>query len=106
MIIIQIIYWVLFMYGILSLIQDIVTEFTYKRYNKNFRVYICINDFENEFENFEREISKIKWQFKNININVVNMDEGVRESELNNFFVDESIRVLSKEEFCRIVNKS
>lgn len=106
MIIIQIIYWVLFMYGILSLIQDIVTEFTYKRYNKNFRVYICITDFENEFENFEREISKIKWQFKNININVVNMDEGVRESELNNFFGDESIRVLSKEEFCQIVNNS
>lgn len=105
MIVIQIIYWVIFMYGILSLIQDIVTEFTYKRYNKNFRVFICINDFENEFENFEREISRIKWQFKNVSINIVNMDEGVTETEVGNFFKDDSIRILSKEEYCEIVNK-
>ena len=44
------------MYGFLSLIQDIVTEFTYKKFNKNIKVFICIKDFENEFENFEREI--------------------------------------------------
>lgn len=105
MIVIQIIYWVLFMYGILSLIQDVVTEFTYKRYNKNFRVFICINDFENEFENFEREISRIKWQFKNVSINVVNMDDGVSEAEISNFFEDDSIRILSKEEFRQRVNK-
>ena len=99
---VQIIGWILFLYGLLSLIQDIVTEFTYKKFNKNIKIYICIKDFENEFENFEREISRLKWQFKNISINVVNFDETVSDDVIKNFFEDSKVNVYSKKEFCEI----
>lgn len=96
---IQIVFWVIFMYGLLSLIQDIATEFTYERFNKNIKVFICIKDFENEFENFEREISRVKCQFKNISINVVNYDESVSCEVLRNFFEGDRVNIYSKEEF-------
>ena len=103
MIIIQVIYWVIFMYGLLSLIQDIATEFTYKKYNKNIKVFVCVNDFKNEIENFEKEISKVKWQFKNIGINIVNFDENLSDEEVENFFEESSIGIFSKEEFYEYV---
>ena len=99
---VQVFAWILIMYGLLSLIQDIVTEFTYKRFNKNIKVFICIRDFENEIENFEREISKVKWQFKNISINVVNMDEDVSDEVVKNFFEGSKVNVYSKTEFVRM----
>lgn len=99
MIIIQIIFWVLFMYGFFSFIQDIVTEFTYKKYNKHIKVYVCVDDFENQIENIERELSRVKWQFKNIGINIVNFDESVLDEELNEFFYNNNIQVYSKDEF-------
>lgn len=103
MIIVQVIFWVLFMYGFLSLIQDIATEFTYKKYNKHVKVFVCVDDFENEIENFEREISRVKWQFKNISINIVNMDEAVSDAEVNNFFEDSNIQTYSKNEFLNVI---
>lgn len=95
----QIILWIFFMYGFISFIQDIATEFTYKRFNKNIKVFICIKDFENEIENFEREISKIKWQYKNVSINVVNCDESVNCDVIKNFFDGSRVNVYSKDEF-------
>ena len=97
--ILQIIFWIIFMYGFLSLVQDIVTEFTYKKFNKNIKVFICVKDFENEFENLEREISKVKWQFKNISINLVNCDESVSCEVIRNFFDGTRVNVYSKSEF-------
>lgn len=104
MIIVQVIFWVLFMYGFLSLVQDIATEFTYKKYNKHVKVFVCVDDFENEIENFERELSRVKGQFKNISINVVNMDEAVSDAEVNNFFEDSNIEVYSKNEFFNFID--
>ena len=87
------------MYGFLSLIQDIATEFTYKKFNKNIKVFICITDFENEFENLEREIAKIKWQFKDINISIVNCDDTVSCDVVKNFFEGSRVNICSKDEF-------
>ena len=103
MIIIQIFFWVLFMYGLLSLIQDIITEFTYKKYNKHIKVYVCVDDFENQIENIERELSRVKWQFKNIGINIVNFDESILDEELNEFFYNNNIQVYSKNEFAAML---
>lgn len=99
MIIMQIVFWVLFMYGFLSLIQDIVTEFTYKKYNKHIKVYVCVDDFENQIENFERELSRVKWQFKNIGINIVNMDKNFSNDEIKDVFKDTRIGFYNKESF-------
>ena len=96
---IQIIMWIFIMYGFLSLLQDLATEFTYKKYNKNIKVYICVSNFENEIENLEREIFKVKWMYKNININLVNLDESITENEIKNFFEGDSINILSKTEW-------
>ena len=101
--IIQIISWVFIMYGILSFFQDLSTEFTYKKYNKNIKVYICINDFQNEIENVEREISRLKWQLKNISINVVNYDEKLTDIEVQNFFKSSCVNIISKEEFLNVI---
>lgn len=105
MIIIQIVFWVLFMYGFLSLIQDIVTEFTYKKYNKHIKVFVCIDDFENQIENFERELSRVKWQFKNIGINIVNMDSKTCDYVVKSCFKNDSISVLSKDDYIKIVSR-
>lgn len=99
MIIIQIVFWVIFMYGLLSLIQDIVTEFTYKKYNKHIKVYVCVDDFENQIENIERELSRVKWQFRNIGLNIVNMDNKVNDKELRVFFENSNILIYDKDEF-------
>ena len=86
------------MYGFLSLIQDLATEFTYKKYNKNIKVYICVNNFQNEIENLERELYKVKWMYKNINITLVNLDESITENEIKNFFEGDRINIISKVE--------
>ena len=96
---IQIIMWIFIMYGFLSLLQDIATEFTCKQYTKNIKVYICVYNFENEIENLEREIYKIKWMYKNISINLVNLDESITENEIKNFFEGDRINILSKSEW-------
>ena len=100
----QIVLWILFMYGFISFIQDLVTEFTYKKFNKNVKVYICVKDFNNEYENLEREISKVKWQFKNISINLVNYDEEVDNNQIRDFFDGTRINVYSKSEFAKSIH--
>lgn len=104
MIIIQIVFWVIFMYGLLSLIQDIVTEFTYKKYNKHIKVYVCVDDLKNQIENIEREISRVKWQFKNIGISIVDMDESIENEVLNENLLFQNIQVYSKKEFYSKLN--
>ena len=106
MIIIQIVFWIIFMYGFFSLIQDIVTEFTYKKYNKHIKVFVCIDDFENQIENFERELYRVKWQFKNIGINIVNMDSKTCDYVVKSCFKDDSISVLSKEDYIKKVSQN
>lgn len=104
MIIIHIIFWVLFMYGLFSLIQDIITEFTYKKYNKHVKVYVCVEDFENQIESIERELARVKWQFKNIGLNIVNFDNNLKDNDLKVFLENSNIQVYTKDEFFKQIN--
>lgn len=101
----KIIIWVIFMYGLLSLIQDGISEFTYKKYNKNVKIYICVKDFENQIESVKKEIERVKVIYKNVSINVVNMDNNFNYPGLDKLFEDSNLNIYSKEEYMELCRK-
>ena len=50
---------VIFFYGLLSLIRDLINEFTYKKTNNSMKIYITLENVDKNLEYFIREIYKI-----------------------------------------------
>ncbi len=67
--------WVIFFYGLLSLIRDLINEYTYKKINKNMKIYITLKNVEENIEYFIREIYNIKRKNQFRNITIVNLDK-------------------------------
>lgn len=105
MFIIQVIYWVIFMYGLLCLIKDIRSEFTYKVYNKNIKVYVCVKNMEQEYEILKRELLILKREYKNIGINVVDMDKKQQYELPDNDLYENNINIYTRDEFLERVNR-
>ena len=83
--------WVVFIYGLLSLVRDLINEFTYKKTNNNMKIYITLKNVEENIEYFIREIYSIKRKNLFRNITIINLDEKInaevekklREEDLN-----------------------
>ena len=75
MLALEILGWSIFIYGLLSLIRDLINEYTYKRINKNMNIYITIENVEDNIEYFIREIYSIKRKNLFRNITVINLDK-------------------------------
>ena len=60
MFVLQVIFYVIFVYGILSLIQDVSNEFTYKKISHNMKIVVFANDLEKNIERFIIELYNIK----------------------------------------------
>ena len=92
-------FWCFFIYGIMSLIQDVHRSNTYKNIKENVKLIMTVKDVENGIENYVRELSfgrnffnnlvvidmnsndetfKILKQLEkeNINMKILNKDEG------------------------------
>ena len=98
--VLQVIGWVVFIYGFFSLVQDIILEATCKKLNHNMKIIVFAKDLENNLENFSRELADIKRKngYKNItlidmekNDNIHNIVDKLEENEIN-------LRVLGREE--------
>ena len=60
MFMLQVIFCVIFVYGILSLIQDISNEITYKKISHGMKIIIFAKDLEKNIEQFIIELYNIK----------------------------------------------
>ena len=98
--VLQVIGWVIFIYGFFSLVQDIILEATCKKLNHNMKIIVLAKDLENNFENFSRELVDIKRKngYKNITLidmensdDVHNIATKLEENEIN-------LNVLNREE--------
>lgn len=68
---------VIFFYGLLSLIRDLINEFTYKKTNNSMKIYITLENVEKNLEYFIREIYNIKRKNLFRNITIINLDKNV-----------------------------
>ena len=68
---------VIFFYGLLSLIRDLINEFTYKKTNSSMKIYITLENVEKNLEYFIREIYNIKRKNLFRNITIINLDKNV-----------------------------
>ena len=67
--------WIIFCYGLLSLTRDIVDEYTYKKINNNMKIYITLENIDENIEYFIREISNIKRKNKFKSISIISLDK-------------------------------
>lgn len=64
--IVETIFWCFCVYGILSLIKDIIEEHTYKKIQKNIKIILTVKDVESGIENYIRELKFGKNFFNNL----------------------------------------
>ena len=81
--IVYIVIWCFFVYGIMSLLQDISRSSTYKRIEKNVKLIMTVKDVENGIENYVRELSCGRNFFNNLVI--IDLDSN-----------DETLRILKE----------
>ena len=93
-----IVIWCFFVYGIMSLLQDINRSSTYKKIEENVKLIMTVKDVENGIENYVREISCGRNFFNNlVVIDLDSNDETFRilkELEKENM----NMKILTKEE--------
>lgn len=95
---VYIVIWCFFIYGMLSLVQDISRNSTYKKIEQNIKLIMTVKDVENGIENYVRELSFGRNFFNNlVVIDLDSNDETLRilkEIEKENV----NIKILTKEE--------
>ena len=97
-VLVYIIIWCFFVYGIMSLLQDIYISCTYKKIEGNIKLVMTVKDVENGIENYVREISCGRNFFNSLVI--IDMDSNdetlriLRELEKENV----NMKILTKEE--------
>ena len=95
---VYIIVWCFFVYGIMSLAQDIYRSTTYKKVEENVKLIMTVKDVENGIENYVRELSCGRNFFNNlVVIDLDSKDETLKIlRELENENVN--MKILTKEE--------
>ena len=91
--VLQVIGWILFLYGFFSLSQDVVNEFTYKKISHNMKIIILAKDLEDNMENFTKELSNLKRSNNYKEIVVVDLDDKDDVNNINNNFQKQEIEL-------------
>lgn len=96
----QVIGWILFLYGFLSLIQDIIFEISSQKVNHNMKIVVLAKNLENDLEIFSRELGNIRRRNGYKNITLIDMEEGDNiHNVINKLEEDEiNMKVLNREE--------
>lgn len=96
--IIYVVIWCFFVYGILSLLQDIYRNCTYKRIEKNIKLIMTVKDAENGIENYVRELSCGRNFFNNLVI--IDLDSKDDTLKILKELEEENVnmKILTKEE--------
>lgn len=95
---IQLILWILCIYGLFSIIQDCVNENTYKKLEENIKFVMTVKNVENGIEEYIRELTYGR-NFYN-NLVVIDMDSEDDTKEILHKLEREkfNMKVLDKEE--------
>ena len=75
MFVLEVIFWIIFIYGFFSLAQDILNEITYKKINHNMKIVILTKELENNLESFINEFDILKKYTINKNVTLINLTE-------------------------------
>ena len=107
MFVLQVLGVVIFVYGLLSLIQDIFNEITYKKISHNMKIIIFAKELEKNIEHFLIEISNMKKVNSYSQMTIIDLEEKddidkVKTRLANN---DINIDVLSGEEGKKYINQ-
>lgn len=96
--ILEILFWSLCVYGILSLAKDIFDNSTYNKISHNVKIILTVKDVEDGIENYIRELNLGKNFYNNLAV----IDLGSKDKTID--ILEElqkdcmNIRILSKEE--------
>lgn len=103
--ILQVIGWIVFIYGFLSLAQDIINEFTYKKIKHNMKIIVLVKSLENDLEYFCTELSNLKKCNSYKQVVVVDLDENDNlEKIIKKFDENEvNVKILNKEQGQKIL---
>ena len=93
MFVLQVISVVIFIYGILSLIQDILNEITYKKVSHNMKIVIFVKELEKNIEQFIIELNNIKKNNSYKQVIVIDLNEKDEISKIKSRFLDNEINV-------------
>ncbi len=96
--ILQVIGWIIFIYGFLSLSQDILSELTYNKINHNMKIIVLAKNLENDLENFTRELANLKRRNGYKNIVLIDLEEKDNIKNIIKKFENEEVnlKVLNK----------
>lgn len=75
MFVLEVIFWVVFIYGFFSLSQDILNEFTYKKINHDMKIFILTKNLQKNLDEFINEFDLLKKYTVNKNVSVVNLTD-------------------------------
>lgn len=93
----NVIFWVIFVYGFLSLAQDILNEFTYYKINHDMKIFIVTRNLGNKLDEFINEFNFLKKSTTNKNVTLVDLtdsdnleyiDQKLKREEINWKLVD------------------
>ena len=103
--IVEVVFWCLCVYGLMSLIKDIIEEHTYKKIQKNVKIILTVKDVEDGIENYIRELKFGKNFFNNlVVIDLDSQDNTINVlSELEKECIN--MKILNREEGMYYMNK-
>ena len=93
MFILQVICTVIFIYGILSLIQDILNEITYKKVSHNMKIVIFVKELEKNIEQFIIELNNIKKNNSYKQVIVIDLSKNDDIDKIKTRFLDSEVNV-------------
>lgn len=89
--IVEVVIWVLCVYGLLSIIKDILEEHSYKRIKHNVKLILTVKDVEDGIEDYIRQLNFSKNFFKNLV--VIDLDSKDKTLDIVRKLTDEGINI-------------
>ena len=93
MFVLQVMVAVIFVYGILSLIQDIFNEITYKKVSHNMKIVVFAKELEKNIEQFLVELYNVKKSSSYKQIVVVDLDKNDDIDKIKTRFINSEVNV-------------
>ena len=93
----DVIFWVIFVYGFLSLAQDIFYEITYHKVNHDMKIFIFAKNLENRLDEFIEQFRNLKKGTVNKNVTLIDLtktdnfdliDKKLKSEEINWKFIN------------------
>lgn len=97
MFICNVIFWVIFVYGFLSLAQDIFYEITYHKVNHDMKIFVIVKNLEDKLDEFIEQFRNLKKSTINKNVTLIDLtktdnfdliDNRLKSEEINWKFID------------------